>query len=708
MVKKKQVKQNPTLEYVHFVPYGEIKGKVSAQVADYGTMCKTYLQQMLRNIASVYPNISLKSLQKTEKVKNLEKDVLCYLNEKECGYIKVLHQIGQLKECEDFLKDVLNIVDANAVQLLQDKLRSCLLCNGMFKSLLDVVWENSTTTKITVVEIGARYGGLFFHIIPLFMSEPVLQLEFIATDTDVSTMPTALMDLLQDLRVKPSQFDINDDNVSGFSNKDFVVVRGLAQQSECIKSALQKIHSIMAEGGFLLLHEVTSNFELYFGVDEIIHQHPRKDLLQRKHGIYMTSAEWEEKIESCGFEIIQKLYDSYSSTVFLCRKVKHVTKNVFISVTGKDFNWVEDVKLEMNGEHSKNDIDQTIWLVADGDYQSGIVGMVNCLRKEDGGNKIRCIFNADDNSDLQGAELEPSLMAQLARKDLVMNVFKNGSCGSFRHSSLQKEKICQAATGIHAYVNICNHGDLGSLCWIESSDIAGLKSPDHILCTVHYSSLNFRDIMIASGKLTADAIPEYLAHQECLLGIEFSGRDQEGKRVMGIVPNKGLATFVKTEPHLVFDVPDEWSLEDAATVPVVYCTVYYALIVRGQLSRGESVLIHSGSGGVGQAAISVALSYGCTIYTTVGTCEKRQFLMKKFPALTESSFANSHDLSFEEHVMRQTKGSGVNLVLNSLAEEKLDASLRCLSQNGRFLEIGKYDLSQNRLLGMCDFFSNFI
>lgn len=89
-----------------------------------------------------------------------------------------------------------------------------------------------------------------------------------------------------------------------------------------------------------------------------------------------------------------------------------------------------------------------------------------------------------------------------------------------------------------------------------------------------------------------------------------------------------------------------------------------------------------------------------TLLLYVGTKEKREFLKKKFPALREDAFANSRDLSFEEHVMRHTKGSGVNLVLNSLAGEKLEASLRCLSMHGRFLEIGKYDLSQNTNLGM--------
>lgn len=60
------------------------------------------------------------------------------------------------------------------------------------------------------------------------------------------------------------------------------------------------------------------------------------------------------------------------------------------------------------------------------------------------------------------------------------------------------------------------------------------------------------------------------------------------------------------------------TLEQAASVPVVYATAYYSLVVRGRLRPGESVLIHSGSGGVGQAAIAIALSKKCKVFTTVG------------------------------------------------------------------------------------------
>lgn len=122
--------------------------------------------------------------------------------------------------------------------------------------------------------------------------------------------------------------------------------------------------------------------------------------------------------------------------------------------------------------------------------------------------------------------------------------------------------------------------------------------------------------------------------------------------------------------------------------------------MRGKMKKGESILIHAGSGGVGQAAIRVAMHHGLTVYTTVGSQEKREFLKKSFPQLTDASIGHSRDTSFEQFIMCATKGRGVDLVLNSLAEEKLQASIRCLGFNGRFLEIGKFDLSNNSPLGM--------
>lgn len=121
---------------------------------------------------------------------------------------------------------------------------------------------------------------------------------------------------------------------------------------------------------------------------------------------------------------------------------------------------------------------------------------------------------------------------------------------------------------------------------------------------------------------------------------------------------------------------------------------------------GESVLIHAGSGGVGQASIAIALHMGCKVFTTVGSQAKRDFLKKTFPQLTDNNIGNSRDTSFEQLILTETNGRGVDLVLNSLAAHQLQASVRCLAVGGRFLEIGKVDLSNNSPLGMSIFLKN--
>lgn len=100
---------------------------------------------------------------------------------------------------------------------------------------------------------------------------------------------------------------------------------------------------------------------------------------------------------------------------------------------------------------------------------------------------------------------------------------------------------------------------------------------------------------------------------------------------MAMVQAKSLATTCVAPRNMIWEIPDTWTMEQASTIPCVYSTVYYALVMRGRMKKGETILIHAGSGGVGQAAISVALQAGLTVFTTVGNKDKREFLKKTFP-----------------------------------------------------------------------------
>jgi len=169
---------------------------------------------------------------------------------------------------------------------------------------------------------------------------------------------------------------------------------------------------------------------------------------------------------------------------------------------------------------------------------------------------------------------------------------------------------------------------------------------------------------------------------------------------MGLLPAKGLASVVDAQRQHIWSVPQDWSLEQAATIPVAYSTAFYALVVRGRIRAGETVLIHAGSGAVGQAAISVALRHGCRVLTTVGSSTKRRYLQRRFPELDESSFADSSDSQFWRTLLETTDGRGVDVVLNSLADDELQSSVQLLAENGRFLKTGKSNLTNDSHLGM--------
>ncbi|XP_046964411.1 fatty acid synthase-like [Vanessa cardui] len=383
--------------------------------------------------------------------------------------------------------------------------------------------------------------------------------------------------------------------------------------------------------------------------------------------------------------------------MILFRKRVPTKSAKYINIVSADqtFAWVDKVKKELeNG--------QKLVLYSQNEPINGLLGLINCLRKEPGGELFHGLLIADPSAPPFKPDLE--FYANQLNKDLAINVYQEGQWGTYRHLLLGDLDTIKTH---HAFVNTVTIGDLSSLSWLEGPirENPVFKNPESVLVHIYSAALNFRDVMTALGRVTADSVATGRLAQECVQGFEIVGKTSNGTRVMGMVLNSGLANMVVAEKTLLWAIPDEWTFEEAASVPVAYGTVYYALVMIGKIQRGESILIHAGSGGVGQAAINVALHYGCEVFTTVGTPQKRAFIKKLFPQLKDSHIGNSRDTSFEHMIRKETNGKGVNLVLNSLADDKLQASIRCLGYRGRFLEIGKFDINNNTLIDV-SFFRN--
>ncbi|TGJ85110.1 hypothetical protein E0Z10_g3631 [Xylaria hypoxylon] len=212
--------------------------------------------------------------------------------------------------------------------------------------------------------------------------------------------------------------------------------------------------------------------------------------------------------------------------------------------------------------------------------------------------------------------------------------------------------------------------------------------------------LNFRDVMAAMGMLKE-------LKQE--MGVECSGivtrigsnvsSVQVGDRVCSLTPHGHFASRVRVPWTSAVRIPESMSFETAASMVIVFITAYYSLFWVGQGEEGDTVLIHAAAGGVGQACIILAQWRGLDIYATVGSQEKRDFLTNTYGIPPERMFS-SRDTSFAKHVMDATNNKGVDIIVNSLAGKLLDASWHLLKPHGRFVEIGKRDLHENKSLEM--------
>ncbi|MEV7286398.1 SDR family NAD(P)-dependent oxidoreductase, partial [Streptomyces sp. NPDC093252] len=206
---------------------------------------------------------------------------------------------------------------------------------------------------------------------------------------------------------------------------------------------------------------------------------------------------------------------------------------------------------------------------------------------------------------------------------------------------------------------------------------------------VRAAGLNFRDVLIALGM-----VPE----RNVTMGAEGAGVVVEtgpgvtdltvGDRVMGYFDG-AFGPMAVADRRLVARMPEGWSFARAAAVPVVFLTAYYGLVDLGRVRPGEKVLIHAGAGGVGMAAVQLARHLGAEVFATASP--------GKWGALRElgvapERIANSRTTAFEAEFRAATGGAGVDVVLNSLTGEFIDASLRLLSAGGRFLEMGKTDV----------------
>jgi len=208
-----------------------------------------------------------------------------------------------------------------------------------------------------------------------------------------------------------------------------------------------------------------------------------------------------------------------------------------------------------------------------------------------------------------------------------------------------------------------------------------------VLIAVDYAGVNRPDLLQRSGKYPPppDASP--------VLGLEVSGRIaalgpgaapwQIGDAVCALTPGGGYAELCKAPAGHVLPVPEGVTLEQAAAIPETWFTVWANLVELGHLSRGERVLVHGGSSGIGLAAIELAKLRGARCLVTVGAEDKARFC-REFGA---EAAINYRSEDFVSRVRELTDGEGVDVVLDMVGGDYIPKNLSVLRRDGRLVLI---------------------
>ena len=212
--------------------------------------------------------------------------------------------------------------------------------------------------------------------------------------------------------------------------------------------------------------------------------------------------------------------------------------------------------------------------------------------------------------------------------------------------------------------------------------------PGQVRVALRAIAANFRDIMITLGMFTHDAL---LGGEGAGVVVEVGPGVTEfavGDSVYGFFPD-GSGTLVPGDVRLLLPMPADWSYAEAAAISAVFTTAWMAFVHLADVKPGQRVLVHAAAGGVGMAAVQLARHLGLEVFATAS---RGKWDTLRAMGFDEDHISDSRSLEFEDKFRAVTGGRGMDVVLDSLAGEFVDASLRLVAPGGVFLEMGKTDI----------------
>ncbi|MEV6280662.1 type I polyketide synthase [Nocardia sp. NPDC051832] len=300
------------------------------------------------------------------------------------------------------------------------------------------------------------------------------------------------------------------------------------------------------------------------------------------------------------------------------------------------------------------------------------------------------VDGAPDAAEVSGAGTLATVLAAVLATGEPQAAVRSGRVFAPRLVRAVRQDVLTPPVGEAAWrLDIAAQGTLENLCLVPDSDALAALGAGQVRVAVRAAGVNFRDVLNALGMYPGEA---------GLLGLEGAGVVVEvgpgvddlvaGDRVMGLLSG-AFGPMTVADRRLITKMPAGWTFTQGASTAIVFLTAYYGLVDLAEVGPGTSVLVHAAAGGVGMAAVQLARHLGAEVF---GTASDAKWGTLRELGLPDSHIASSRTLAFEEQFRTATAGRGVDVVVDSLAREFVDATLRLLPRGGRFLEIGKTDI----------------
>ncbi|XP_050531344.1 fatty acid synthase-like [Daktulosphaira vitifoliae] len=352
---------------------------------------------------------------------------------------------------------------------------------------------------------------------------------------------------------------------------------------------------------------------------------------------------------------------------FLLKKVSPKYEYTTLKIEDEEFSWFDSLKKEL--ENHRNNLNMKIILYSDKNI-NGVLGLAKCLVEEYSGidNPIRCILAGP------GKKYTLKDFAPLLEVDLFFNVERDGKWGSYRHLPIDRNIFSTMETS-DAVATVQSKGDLTTLQWVQASNY--LKDTGNNSIKISYVGINNVDLNAVSSMKTE-------------FGVEFSGIKSNGKKVMGLVHSGALSSSINENYALLWDVPQNWTLQQAATVPFAFSMATYALVHKGKLPGLKNVLVYANENPVNYAIISLSLSLKCKVFVVAESTNHLEFISTHFPGISQLS-TTKIDTKFVNMVLHSTSNHGVDYVVasNNISERLPEL----LAENSTVIVIEDIDMS---------------